>query len=81
MGIMEDTSREVAASALKASPSIAVAGSGLLGIPIADWLLWATLLYTVLQIFILIRDKILHIGPEASLYERIRRRIRKAPRE
>lgn len=81
MGIMADTSRELAASAAKAAPSIAVTGSGLLGVPVSEWLLWCTLVYTILQTFILIRDKVLRIGPESSLYERIRRRIYKAPRQ
>lgn len=47
----------VTAEAAKASPSLSVGAMTLCGVPLSDVVLWATLLYTVLQAFFLIRDK------------------------
>lgn len=58
MGIMDDTTRDAIASAVKVAPPIAVTGMHFLGYGIAEWVLALTAVYTILQIVILIRDKI-----------------------
>lgn len=45
---------EVAVAAAKASPPLAISGMYLLGHPLQDWLVLATLVYTVLQIILLL---------------------------
>lgn len=45
---------EVAVAAAKASPPLAVTGMHLSGHPLQDWLVLATLVYTVLQIILLL---------------------------
>lgn len=50
----ESNGGEIAASAGKLSPPLAVAGAAIGGIPLQDWVLIATLVYTVLQIGVLI---------------------------
>ena len=80
MGIMADTAKDIAASGVKAIPPITVTGLSLSGVTLQEWVLIATLVYTVLQILILVRDKVLGIGPKEPLHERIRQRIRRNPR-
>lgn len=47
---------DIATEAAKASPPVAVAGATIAGMPINDLVLWATLVYLVLQIgFLLYR--------------------------
>lgn len=75
---MADTT-ELAASAAKVAPPVITTGLHIFGVPVAEWVMALTLVYTVLQIIILLRDKVFHIGPEEALHERIRRRIRKPP--
>jgi hypothetical protein len=41
----------------KAAPPITVGGLSLAGVALSDWLIILTLVYTVLQIIFLIRDK------------------------
>ncbi len=41
--------------ALKAAPPVAVAGSGAFGLSLPEWVLVATLIYTSLQIYFLLR--------------------------
>jgi hypothetical protein len=53
------TSNELAAEAVKASPPLTVAGLTIYGVGLQDWILILTAIYTVIQIFILIRDKLL----------------------
>lgn len=53
------TSNELAAEAVKASPPLTVAGLTVYGVGLQDWILILTALYTIIQIFILIRDKLL----------------------
>ena len=48
---------DVFTEAIKASPTITVGGLTLFGVGLADWVLFTTLGYTVLQIFFLLRDK------------------------
>ncbi|MGF6963032.1 hypothetical protein OKW43_000037 [Paraburkholderia sp. WC7.3g] len=50
---------DVIASAVKSLPPVSVASATLLGYPMADWVLAATLLYTILQTVALVRDKFL----------------------
>ena len=45
--------------AVKASPVFVVAGASFLGFSIQDWFYAATITYTVLQAYILVRDKII----------------------
>lgn len=52
---LETHASDYAAAAGKASPSIAVTGAAVAGIPLQDWVLMATLAYTVLQIALLVR--------------------------
>lgn len=42
----------------KATPPIAVGGLTLFGVGLSDWVLILTLIYTILQIGFLIRDKV-----------------------
>ena len=44
--------------ATKAAPPVIVGGLTLVGVPLSDWLIIATLVYTVLQIVFLVRDKL-----------------------
>lgn len=51
---LESHATEYVAVAGKASPPIAVSGAAIAGIPLQDWVLTATLVYTVLQVGLLI---------------------------
>lgn len=51
-------SHDTLAEASKAAPPVTVGGLTLVGVPLSDWLIIATLVYTVLQIVFLIRDKL-----------------------
>jgi len=54
---------DLAAEAAKAAPPITVAGATVAGVQVNDLILWATLLYLVLQIgFLLYRWQRLHFG-------------------
>lgn len=55
---MDDTTRDVAISTVKVAPPIAVTGMHFLGYGVADWVLTLTAVYTILQIVVLVRDKI-----------------------
>lgn len=50
-------SHEVTAEVMKMTPPAAVAGLTIAGIALSDWLLMFTLLYTILNVFFLLRDK------------------------
>ena len=43
------------AEAIKAAPPIAVAGADVAGLSLPEWVLVATLIYTLLQIYLLVR--------------------------
>ena len=58
MFVMDDTARDVAISTVKVAPPIAVTGMHFLGYGVADWVLALTAVYTILQIVVLVRDKI-----------------------
>lgn len=49
--------RDTLIEASKASPPVAVGGLSLAGVSLSDAVLAATLIYTVLQIYFLLRDK------------------------
>lgn len=53
---MSTSKHEIAAEAIKATPPVTVAGATVAGVPVNEMILWATLLYLVLQIgFLLYR--------------------------
>lgn len=56
------TRNDIVASAVKTAPPVSVAGATLLGYPIADWVMAATLIYTCLQVYVLVRDKLFRRG-------------------
>ena len=49
---------ELAIEATRLSPPVAVTGLSLAGISLQDWVLVATLVYTVVSLVFLIRDKV-----------------------
>lgn len=50
--------QDILTGASKAAPPVTVGGLTLVGVPLSDWLIIATLVYTVLQIVFLVRDKL-----------------------
>lgn len=48
---------ELVTEATKAAPALTVGGLTLFGVGLSDWVLLATLIYTVLQVGFLLRDK------------------------
>lgn len=48
---------DLVTEAAKASPAITVGGLTLFGVGLSDWVLIATLIYTGLQVYFLLRDK------------------------
>lgn len=48
---------EVTVEAFKASPSVAIGSLSLMGVGLADWLIILTIIYTVAQLYFLLRDK------------------------
>jgi hypothetical protein len=58
---------DVAAEAAKAAPPVTVAGATVAGVQVNDLILWATLVYIVLQIgFLLYRWQRLHFSRRAD---------------
>lgn len=58
---------DIAAEAAKSAPPITVAGATVVGVQVNDLILWATLIYLVLQIgFLLYRWQRLHFGEDAT---------------
>ena len=54
---------ELTAEALRAAPPVTVAGATIAGVPLNDLILWATLMYLVLQIgFLLYRWWQMHMA-------------------
>lgn len=43
--------------AAKLAPPVSVSSLALLGLPLTDWVIVLTLIYTVLQLYFLLRDK------------------------
>ena len=54
---MTTTHHEALVEATKAAPTITVGGLTLFGVGLSDWVLIATLVYTGLQVYVLVRDK------------------------
>lgn len=54
---MTNTNHEFVTEAAKAAPAVTVGSLTLFGVGLSDWVLLATLLYTVMQIGFLLRDK------------------------
>ena len=48
---------DILAEGAKAAPALTVGGLTLAGVGLADWLLAVTLVYTLAQLFFLLRDK------------------------
>ena len=48
---------ELANEAVRVGPSVAVTGLTLCGVGLADWLIAVTIVYTLFQLFFLLRDK------------------------
>lgn len=66
MSLTMQQKADIANEAAKASPPVAVAGATLAGITVNDLILWATLLYLVLQIgFLLYRWGRIHLGKQS----------------
>jgi hypothetical protein len=78
MSIMDDTTKDVVASAIKAAPPVSVVGMHFLGYGLAEWLVAVTLVYTILQVVVLLRDKVfsseLKRREEKQYRDRVRRR-------
>ena len=51
------TNHEIASEAVKATPPLTVGGLTFFGVGLSDWVLLATMIYTALQVFFLLRDK------------------------
>ncbi|HMO74586.1 MAG TPA: hypothetical protein PKD99_02210 [Sphingopyxis sp.] len=52
---METHGGDIAVAVGKTSPPLTVAGAAIAGVPLQDWVLIATLIYTVLQIAVLVQ--------------------------
>lgn len=48
---------ELITEATKAAPTITVGGLTLFGVVLSDWVMLLTIVYTLLQLFFLLRDK------------------------
>lgn len=58
---------DIAAEAAKAAPPVTVAGATVAGVTVHDLILWATLIYLVLQIgFLMYRWQRLHFSRKAD---------------
>lgn len=55
---VRSTDLNAVTEAAKAAPPITVGGLTLWGVGLADWVLILTALYTILQIYFLLRDKL-----------------------
>lgn len=51
---LETHGGEIVAAATKGTPPLAVTGMAIAGVPLQDWVLAATLVYTLLQIALLV---------------------------
>ena len=54
---MTQQHHDVLTEVVRAAPSVTVGGLTLFGVGLADWVLIITLIYTVLQIYFLLRDR------------------------
>jgi len=63
MSLSMQQKSDVAAEVAKATPPVTVAGATVAGVQVNDLILWATLIYIVLQIgFLLYRWRRMHFG-------------------
>lgn len=51
---------EIVTASAKAAPPLAVSGLTITGVTLQDWVYIATLVYLAFQIYVIIRDKIVH---------------------
>ena len=64
MNFSVEQKADIAAEAAKAAPPVTVAGATVAGLPVNELILWATLVYLVVQIaFLLYRWQRMHFGP------------------
>lgn len=49
---------EIVTAAAKAAPPVAVSGLTVAGLPLQDWVLLLTAIYTLAQLFVLVRDRL-----------------------
>lgn len=56
------TQVELIKETFRAAPPITVTGLTVFGVPIADWVAVATLLYIVLQVYFLLKEKVFKNG-------------------
>ncbi len=67
MSLTMQQKTDIAAEAAKATPPVTVAGATLAGVTVNELILWATLIYLVLQIaFLLYRWGRLHFGKKGE---------------
>ena len=67
MSLTMQQKTDIAAEAAKAAPPVTVAGATLAGVTVNELILWATLLYLVLQIaFLLYRWGRIHFGKSSE---------------
>lgn len=67
MSLTMQQKADIAAETAKAAPPVTVAGATVFGVTINDLILWATLIYLVLQIgFLLYRWQRLHFSRKAQ---------------
>lgn len=55
---MNQQNHDLVSEAVKAAPAVTVTGLTLFGVALADWVLLASLVLIVCQLFFLIRDKV-----------------------
>lgn len=51
---------EIVTASAKAAPPLAVSGLTITGVTLQDWVYIATLIYLAFQIYVIVRDKIVH---------------------
>lgn len=48
----------IKSEAVRAAPPVTVGGATIFGVPLPEVVLWATLMYTAMQAYFLLRDKV-----------------------
>ena len=67
MSLSMQQKSDIAAEVAKATPPVTVAGATVAGVQVNDLILWATLIYIVLQIgFLLYRWRRMHCGKDGE---------------
>lgn len=67
---MQNQAEGLPSAAAKVAPSAMGGGATILGVPLPDVVLWITLIYTALQIYIIIKDRF--IGPRLKKKREVR---------